>query len=237
MEPSQFTKPVTSRGIVSWAIKGALYKLFVAAILMLSAGRWDWGMGWLYVAIFLLFDAATAIVVLPRSPALLIERSGRQPGTAGWDKFIMPVAAGLLPMLSWIVAGLDERFGWLPEVGSGLQVGATVATVVGHAIVVWAMGANAFFSAVVRVQVERGHEVASGGPYRWIRHPGYIGAILFAAAVPLMLGSWWALIPGLAGVVLYVVRTALEDKYLVAELNGYREYAARVKYRLLPGIW
>jgi protein-S-isoprenylcysteine O-methyltransferase Ste14 len=237
MRAGETSKPALAQGIASWAIRGVLFKLFVAAVLMLSAGRWDWGMGWLYVVIFLLFDVATAVVVIPRSPELLIERSRAQKGAKEWDKAIMPLAAGFLPMASWVVAGLDERFDWLPEVGWNLQVAAAIITAVGYGIVVWAMGTNAFFSPVVRIQSERGHQVASGGPYRIIRHPGYVGAILFTVAVPLMLGSWWGLISGSIGAILYVVRTVREDKTLQDELVGYREYTQRVKYRLLPRIW
>ncbi len=140
-------------------------------------------------------------------------------------------------MASWIVAGLNERFGWAPEVGLNLQIGAAIITAVGYGIVVWAMAANAFFSPVVRIQSERGHQVASGGPYRFVRHPGYVGAMLFTVALPLMLGSWWALIPGSIGAVLYVIRTALEDRTLQEELEGYRAYTQTVKYRLCPGVW
>ena len=231
------TKSALARGVASWAIKGVLYKLFVAAVLMVSAGRWDWVMGWLYVAIFLLFDASTALVVAPRNPELLIERSRSQKGVKNWDKLVMPLAAGLLPMASWIVAGLNERWGWLPEVGAALQAAAIAVTIAGHGLIVWAMGANAYFSAVVRIQTERGHAVATGGPYRFVRHPGYVGAILFNLAVPLMLGSWWALIPGGAAAMFYIARTALEDRALQDELAGYAEYARRVPYRLVPGIW
>lgn len=237
MGTSEHPKRPLRRGIIRWAIRGVAFKLFVAALLMVSAGRWDWLMGWLYVAVFLLFDVATALVVLPRSPELLIERSTRQSGTKDWDKVIMPLASGFLPMASWIVAGLNERFGWPPHVGSHVQTAAAVITVVGYGIVVWAMGANAYFSPVARIQSERGHTVATAGPYQIIRHPGYLGAILFTAAVPLMLGSWWALIPGIAGAVLYVVRTELEDRFLQEELKGYREYALEVEHRLLPGVW
>ena len=99
------------------------------------------------------------------------------------------------------------------------------------------MGANAFFSPLVRIQKERGHTVAAGGPYRVIRHPGYLGAMLFSISVPLMLASWWAVIPGLASVVLYIVRTSLEDQTLQDELSGYREFSERVKFRLIPGLW
>jgi protein-S-isoprenylcysteine O-methyltransferase Ste14 len=225
------------KGLISWAIKGVLYKAYVGVVLMLSAGRWDWIAGWVYVGIFLAFDAATALVVIPRSPELLIERSRRNQDVKSWDKVIMPVAAGLLPLFSWIIAGLDQRFGWGPEVRLSLQAAGLVLTVIGHAIVVWAMGANAFFSVIVRIQEERGHSVAAGGPYRWIRHPGYVGAILFSLAIPFLLSSWWALIPSMGSVILYVLRTSLEDRTLIDELPGYADYVKRVKFRLIPGVW
>ena len=230
-------EPSLKSGLISWAIKGVLYKAYVAVVLMLSAGRWDWAAGWIYVGIFLAFDAASALVVIPRSPDLLIERTRRNKDVKNWDKVIMPLAAGLLPMFSWIIAGLDLRFGWNPEVRLGLQIAGLVSTMIGYCFVVWAMGANAFFSVIVRIQKERGHSVATGGPYRWIRHPGYVGAIIFTSGMPFLLESWWAVIPSILAVLLYVIRTDLEDRTLKAELPGYTEYAEKVKFRLIPGIW
>lgn len=229
--------PETTRGIVKWAVMGFFSKLFLAAVLLISAGRWDWRMGWVYVGIFVTFDVATALVLIPRSPGLLIERSQIGPGTKDWDKVLLRLAAGYFPMAACIVAGLDVRYGWSAQFPSWLQIGAAAIVALGYAVVLWAMAANAFFSATVRIQTERGHTVATGGPYRFVRHPGYVGALLYSFAVPLMLGSWWALIPSALSAAAYVVRTALEDKTLHDELDGYREYARRVRYRLLPGVW
>lgn len=229
--------PETRRGVVRWAVKGLLAKAVVAAILFLSAGRLDWVMGWAYVGVFAAFDLATAFALLPRSPELLLERSAIQPGTKTWDKVLVRLAAGYLPMAAWIVAGLDVRYGWTTQIGPPQQIAALAVTALGYAVVVWAMAANAFFSATVRIQTERGHTVASGGPYRFVRHPGYVGAILFTLAVPAMLGSLWAFIPSVLSALLYLVRTALEDRTLLEELAGYQDYAARVRYRLVPGIW
>lgn len=225
------------KGVLSWAIKGVLYKAYIGLVLMLSAGRWNWGAGWLYVFIFLAFDAATALVVIPRAPELLIERSGRVPNVKAWDKVIMPLAAGVLPLVGWILAGLNERWSWGPVVSPAGQLVGFLLTVISHGLIVWAMGTNPFFSAVVRIQTERGHKVADKGPYRIIRHPGYLGAILFSVGVPLLLESWWAVIPGLASVVLYLLRTALEDQTLMEELPGYGQYVDQVKFKLIPGIW
>jgi protein-S-isoprenylcysteine O-methyltransferase Ste14 len=226
-----------STAFVSWAIKGLLAKVVVALILLISAGRWDWTAAWVFVGIYLAFDVATALVVLPRSPDLLLDRTRMQPGTAPWDKAIMPLAASLLPMACWIVAGLNERFRWMPTIPNGVQILAAAVTAGGFALTVWAMAANAFFSATVRLQPERGQRVASGGPYRWVRHPGYVGAIMFTLAMPILLDSLWALIPAALAAVLYVVRTALEDNYLAEGLAGYREYQQRVPNRLLPRVW
>jgi protein-S-isoprenylcysteine O-methyltransferase Ste14 len=107
----------------------------------------------------------------------------------------------------------------------------------GHALLVWSMVANAYFSLIVRIQADRSHQVVSSGPYRFVRHPGYLGSILFFLSTSLLLGSWWALIPGAAAALLIVIRTALEDRTLHAELPGYADYVERVRYRLLPGIW
>jgi protein-S-isoprenylcysteine O-methyltransferase Ste14 len=189
------------------------------------------------VFIFLAFDAATALVVIPRHPALLIERAQRTPGVKPWDKVIMPLAAGFLPLLGWILAGLNERWGWQPVVSPEMQLVGFILTVLGHALIVWAMSANAYFSPVVRIQEDRNHQVAQGGPYKIVRHPGYVGAILFSVGIPLLLESWWALIPGLISVILYFVRTAREDQALINELSGYASYALRVKSKLLPGVW
>jgi protein-S-isoprenylcysteine O-methyltransferase Ste14 len=99
------------------------------------------------------------------------------------------------------------------------------------------MASNAFFSQVVRIQSERGHAVATGGPYHYVRHPAYIGAILYELAVPVLLASWWALIPSALGAILLILRTALEDRTLQAELTGYVDYARQVRHRLVSGIW
>jgi protein-S-isoprenylcysteine O-methyltransferase Ste14 len=141
------------------------------------------------------------------------------------------------PLLIWIVAGLDERYGWSPQISLWLQVVAIIVAVLGSALATWAMLSNTFFSGTVRIQKERGHTVASGGPYRYVRHPGYVAGILFDVATPLILGSLWALVPAGLTVCAFVVRTALEDRTLQEELAGYREYAQQVRYRLLPGVW
>jgi len=135
------------------------------------------------------------------------------------------------------MAGLDQRHGWTGSLPLGVQMAALILCVLGYALFVWATASNPFFSQIVRIQSERGHTVASGGPYQYMRHPGYLGAIIFELTVALLLASWWALlISGLCAILL-ILRTALEDRTLQAELTGYADYGRQVRYRLVPGIW
>jgi protein-S-isoprenylcysteine O-methyltransferase Ste14 len=223
-----------NRSITGYLIRGLLYKLFLLVFFLIAAGRIDWWPAWIYCAIFFAFDLATAALV---DPALLTERSTRHADMKAWDKSLMALAGGFLPLLAGIVAGLDTRFGWGPVVSLSAQVIAGMVCVLGYGIIVWSMWANAYFSAVVRIQKERGHQVATGGPYRIVRHPGYVGAMLFTLAMPVLMGSLWGLIPSAIAVLLYVMRTSLEDATLQEELPGYRAFAQQTRYRLLPGVW
>ncbi|HEY4723917.1 MAG TPA: isoprenylcysteine carboxylmethyltransferase family protein, partial [Anaerolineae bacterium] len=157
-------------------------------------------------------------------------------GAKTWDTALLGLY-GVAMMIMWIVAGLDMRYAWSSGILPPAQIVAGLMVIAGYALVVWATGTNAFFSQVVRIQTERGHTVVSSGPYRLVRHPAYVGMILVALSSPIMLGSWWALIAGVVSAALVVTRTALEDKTLQAELAGYKDYAERTRYRLLPGVW
>ena len=118
-----------------------------------------------------------------------------------------------------------------------LQISALVIAALGYALGTWAMASNPFFSLVNRIQEDRGHAVASSGPYQVVRHPAYVGTAVFELATPILLGSLWALVPGGLIALLTIIRTALEDKMLCRGLPGYQEYASKVRYRLLPGVW
>jgi len=231
----QKEKSDTTRGVVRWLIRETIGILGQAAVLFLSVGRWNWVMGWTFVTLTTLWVGATALVVIPRNPELLAERLGPRKGAKTWDAVIMSIIGPAL-IACYIVAGLDVRYGWT-RISLPLQIIALIIVVLGYALIVWATAANPFFSLIVRIQQERGHTVAAGGPYRFVRHPAYVGGIAVYLATPVMLGSLWALIPGGLSAVLMIVRTALEDKTLLNELDGYKEYAGRVRYRLLPRVW
>ena len=229
-------KSNTSRGVVRWLIREVLGILMVMVTLFIPAGRLDWWQGWALVGIYVVWSAANALILIPKNPELLIERATREKSDKAWDTVILSIV-GLITIAKHIVAGFDVRWGWTAQMPLALQIAALLVAVLGYALGTWAMAANPFFSMVYRIQKERGHTVATGGPYRFVRHPGYVGTILFELVTPVMLGSWWALIPGGLSALLIVIRTALEDRTLHEELDGYREYAQRVRYRLLPGIW
>ncbi len=210
--------------------------LVLAAILFISSGNLGWVWAWVYIAVGVALLTINALVILPTDPELAAERSRIAENTKGWDRvavvLIFISGAGV-----FLVAGLDERFSWSPPLATGIHIVALVAVILAQAVFIWAMASNKFFAATVRIQEERGHAVASSGPYRFVRHPGYAANIITMFAVSLLLGSLWALIAAVLNALAFIIRTALEDKTLIAELPGYAEYAQRVRYRLIPGIW
>jgi protein-S-isoprenylcysteine O-methyltransferase Ste14 len=210
--------------------------VMLAVMLFLAAGTVNWLAGWAMVIVMAGWVMATAIVVIPRCPELLAERAGPKKGAQTWDTALLGLY-GVAMMLMWIVAGLDVRNSWSSGIGPVAQIVTLLIVIAGYALVVWATGVNVFFSQVVRIQTERGHTVISTGPYRYVRHPAYVGLLMVVLGAPIMLGSWGALIPGVISAILMIVRTALEDRTLQAELPGYTAYAQRVHYRLVPGIW
>ncbi len=228
--------PQVKRGVTRWAVRETMGVIMLAVLLFLAAGTVNWIAGWAMVIIMAGWVIATAVVVIPRYPELLAERVGPRRGAKTWDTVLLSLY-GVAMMILWIVAGWNLRYSWSSGIGPVAQISAMLVVIAGHALVVWATGTNAFFSQVVRIQTERGHTVVSSGPYRFVRHPAYIGAILLVLGAPIMLGSWWALIPGVVCAVLMIVRTVLEDKTLHAELPGYTDYAQRTRYRLLAGVW
>jgi protein-S-isoprenylcysteine O-methyltransferase Ste14 len=154
-----------------------------------------------------------------------------------WDKVYFVLSTPLWFVMV-IVAALDAgRYGWGPNVPTAVVVAGALFYALGQSLFLWAKAVNRFFSAVVRIQTERGQTVCRDGPYRFVRHPGYLSGVLFGPAGPLVLGSFWALIPAVLAALLLVVRTALEDKTLQAELPGYRDYARDVRFKLIPGVW
>lgn len=226
---------VNARAILGFA----LMLIFFSALPFLAAGTLRWPAAWLFVIVYVTGATGSRYVVAQRRPDLLAERSHvtSRAGIKPWDKVLAPLVSLGGSFVLLVVAGLDYRFAWSPPLPSWTMLPALGVILLVYIFSTWAMVENRFFSAVVRIQAERGHEVVSGGPYRYIRHPGYASALVCYFAIAIALGSLWALVPAAITSVLLVARTALEDRTLRAELPGYAAYAERVRWRLLPGVW
>jgi protein-S-isoprenylcysteine O-methyltransferase Ste14 len=208
----------------------------VGVILFWSAGRIDWWAAWAVIGVWLVWFTAMDIIILRFNPDLMIERLAPPKGAKGWDRTLLSILR-LTELARYVLAGLDQRYGWTSGFPVAAQIAALVVCLLSSALFCWAMASNNFFSQIVRIQTDQGHVVATGGPYRHVRHPGYVGMILFELAISSLLASWWAIIAGGLCAALLILRTALEDRTLQTELAGYADYARQVRYRLLPGIW
>jgi len=224
-----------SSGVRYFVQRMALFLVF-AVILFAAAGTLNWIRGWVYFLYLLFIEVCTLIVLARRAPETLNQRGALHAGVKTFDKVFMAVWL-VLVLITPLVAGLDAvRFRWSSMPIATLYVGAALVFVV-SVFGTWAMVENEHFEQFVRIQTDRKHRVVTSGPYRIVRHPGYAGSILGALGVPLMLGSWWTFAPAGAVILLFIIRTKLEDQKLRKELEGYEAYAQRIRFRLLPGIW
>lgn len=213
--------------------------LFILLALWVPAWDVGWWQAWVYSVVLLVAGIGGRLWAELRHPGLLAERQSLEKVQEAkpWDKVLAPLMAVSLSFPLFIVAGLDHRWGWSPVFPTWLNILGLVMVSVGYALAVWALVENPFFSSTVRVQWDRGHVVCDTGPYRIVRHPGYAGNMLPLAGIALALGSLWTLIPAVVAFIIAVIRTRLEDRTLQEELPGYRDYARRVRYRLIPGIY
>lgn len=209
------------------------FDLLIALFLFSCAGSLDWRIAWFYTVCMVLIQLFGAFI-LPLE--IIAERGSKKTYQENWDKIITRL---ILPFFFgiYLVSGFDFRWQWSPGYSLAWHLVAVFIFSMGGLLELWAMRTNRFFSTTVRIQFDRGQVVCSNGPYKYVRHPGYLGFILYYAVTPIFLGSLWALIPAAMVVVLLVVRTKLEDRTLQDKLSGYKEYADRVRFRLFPGIW
>lgn len=226
----------TPRGIVKWVAQTAIFVLIFATSLFLASGSLDWTMAWVYVGLLATDKVVAALVLIPRHPELLVDRA-RSEGLKDLDRILAGIMALFGPLITLGMAGLDHRFDWSPQIALAIQLGSVFAAVLGSLLTIWAMASNRHFYGVFRINREGGHAVAETGPYRFVRHPGYAGAILFQLATPLILGSLSALVPAVLTAVATVLRTVLEDRKVQRELDAYKAYTRQVRHRLVPGIW
>ncbi len=213
--------------------------LLIPAILLICGGDLGWWQAWGYSLLIVAAGPGGRMWAEQRHPGLMAERQNTEniQNAKAWDKVLAPLMALSVSFPLVIVAGLDHRYGWSPVVPFWLIVLGFLLISLGYAFAAWALAENRFFSSVVRIQTERGHVVCDSGPYRIVRHPGYAGNILALLGIVLALSSMWTLIPAAVALIIAVIRTVLEDQTLQDELPGYRDYARRVRYRLIPGIY
>ena len=213
--------------------------LSIPLILLLCGGDFGWWQAWVYSLLIVAAGPGGRIWAERRHPGLLAERQNMEKiqSAKAWDKVLAPLMALSLSFPLVIVAGLDHRFGWSPIFPLWLIVLGFLLISLGYAFAAWALAENRYFSSVVRIQTDRGHVVCDSGPYRIVRHPGYAGNMLALPGIVLALSSLWTLIPVAVALIIAVIRTVLEDQTLQNELSGYRDYARRIRYRLIPGIY
>jgi protein-S-isoprenylcysteine O-methyltransferase Ste14 len=231
-------KAVPATALSTW-IRLTLVYLLIPLVLLVCGWDFGWWQAWVFSLLLFTVSMAVRLWAERRHPGLQAERAEfyKAPNVKPWDKVLAPLMAVSLSFPLVMVAGLDHRLGWSPVFPAWINVLGFLLVLFGYAFAGWALVENRFFSGVVRIQTDRGHAVCDSGPYRIVRHPGYAGNILPLAGVVMALGSLWTLIPALAALIIIVIRTALEDRTLQDELPGYRDYARRVRYRLIPGIF
>ena len=225
--------------------RGILFQARVRTLLALpvllgalfgTAGDLTWQPGWIYSAILTLSTVLPLYGPLQFDLGLIEERLSRRTDAEPWDKAFVALI-GVFSIVELAIPGLDHRWQWSCAAPAWLMWAGAAGVVLGTAGLTWAMRTNRFFSAYVRIQRDRQHHVITSGPYRYVRHPGYATWMVQGLSLPLLFGSWWTFIP-IAGISLvFIVRTRLEDNVLMEKLQGYREYASQVRYRLLPGVW
>ena len=221
-----------------WIRLVVLY-LLIPLVLLICGGDLGWWQAWLYSLVIFVTGIGGRMWAEQRHPGLLAERQNIESmqNAKAWDKVLAPLMAVSIGFPMVIVAGLDHRYNGSPEFPLWLIVMGFILISLGYAYAVWALAENRFFSSVVRIQTERGHVVCDSGPYQFVRHPGYAGNVLALFGIVLALSSVWTLIPAAVATIISVIRTVLEDRTLQEELSGYQDYARRVRYRLIPGIY
>jgi protein-S-isoprenylcysteine O-methyltransferase Ste14 len=229
-------EPRLERSGVNRILQVLVSIIIMGGVLFLTAGRIDWPAAWIFLGTYALTILTVGVWVARKHPDVINERGKIAHNAKSWDKVLMTIYTVMLFVL-FAVAGFDAgRYSW-STMPLAVQIVGYAGFLLAMAVTYWAMAVNPFLATIVRIQADRGHYVVTAGPYRYVRHPMYATMFFMWPGIALELGSWWALIPAAVIVIVFVIRTALEDKTLQAGLPGYAEYAHQTRYRLIPGIW
>jgi len=221
---------------VELLIKGFVTNLVFSAILFISAGRVDYTQGWIFLSINI-FSTLMNYFTIHKNSELITERSRPGEGIKSWDKLLLGLSA-LIYVIIIVLAGLDSgRFLWTLNFNWIVSISGVILTLIGQVLFLTARSQNTFFSSVVRIQKDRGHVVCETGLYKFVRHPGYLGMIVSLMGLPLITTSIWSIIPTLIAIIILFVRTSLEDKTLINELDGYIGYTKKTRNKLIPLVW
>lgn len=234
---TEVTKAVKPRRSAKGTVQAAFFMGTWIAAVFCSAGRFDWLRGWICLFAYVVGVSIVGVMAHRYNPTLAEARANlHRKETKRFDKIILAIYYPVI-YLQLVLAGLDaERYHWTSLPFWFVYIGVALFAVA-MLLVGWVMSVNRFAESTVRIQTDRGHTVVSSGPYKYVRHPMYVGAILMYIATPLVLGSAWAFVFTLLTTALMVTRTALEDRTLRRELPGYEEFTKNTRYRLIPGIW
>ena len=233
VEKRSISKKTMLRVIVGLPV--AAIVIVFAGFVLIHASRLGWTLGWIYVGIVGVTLAINLVCLRLWNPELIRRRMRVSKFSKTWDK-VWAVMFGVAMIAIYVVAVMESRDRAPSAPGAAWLLGLAIF-VPGWALAIWSMVVNPFFEKTVRIQMNHGHRVIDTGPYAYMRHPGYVGFAGWMLSTPLLLASTWAFVPALISVVLLVIRTMLEDRTLHEELPGYAEYASRVRFRLIPGIW
>jgi protein-S-isoprenylcysteine O-methyltransferase Ste14 len=223
--------------IAKLLLQNVIWVVGMGALLFVPAGTLRWPAAWVFLCTIAILGVACGLWLARTDPALLAERMHpmMQHDQPAADKKFMLVF-GFTALVWFLAIGLDERY-QVSDVPVALRALGWAMLILSSGFIMWVMRENSFAIPVVKLQTERGHRVVSTGPYAWVRHPMYTATILFFVGAPLLLGSWWGVAMAPLFVVLFAIRTRIEERALIAGLPEYADYTARVRYRLLPGLW
>ena len=223
--------------IAKLLLQTLIWVVVMGALLFVPAGTLHWPAAWVFLGTMAILGVAAGLWLAKTDPALLAERLRpmMQRDQPAADKKFM-LAFGFVALIWFLAIGLDKRY-HPSDVPLALQVPGWAMLLLSTGFIMWVMRENSFAAPVVKLQTERGHRVISTGPYAWVRHPMYTSTLLFFVGAPLLLGSYWGVAMSPLLVALFAVRARIEEHALLAGLAGYADYAARVRYRLVPGIW
>ena len=223
--------------IAKLLLQNLIWIVAMGALLFVPAGTLHWPAAWVFLGTMAILGLSGGLWLAKTDPALLAERMRpmMQSDQPAADKKFMLVF-GVTALIWFLAIGFDKR---MPacDIPVALQALGLAMLLLTTGFIMWVMRENSFAAPVVKVQTERGHRVVSTGPYAWVRHPMYSGTILFFVGVPLLLGSWWGVALSPLFVILFAIRSGIEERALVAGLPGYADYTRRVRYRLVPGLW